>query len=150
MPPRPPKTISRRLSRSDINDDAKVSSGINEVDSVPHVVRVTILGVAGLLVKPITNADKKSQSTASASVASCSSSVAYPSLLIPLPSNLRVVASIARSQAARGIPSGMSKALFSIDDTQSEMMRLDSWGGDSFEERPESFVAVWIRLVVNT
>ncbi|KAL3756822.1 hypothetical protein ACHAWU_007787 [Discostella pseudostelligera] len=146
MPPRPPKTISRRLSRSDINDDAKVSSGINEVDSVPHVVRVTILGVAGLLVKPITNADKKSQSTASASVASCSSSVAYPSLLIPLPSNLRVVASIARSQAARGIPSGMSKALFSIDDTQSEMMRLDSWGGDSFEERPESFVAVWDKV----
>jgi hypothetical protein len=140
VPPRPPKTICRRLNRSEENNDAKVNSGNNEFDSVPHVVRVTILGVAGLLAKPI-NADKKTQSTSSD--ASCSSSVAHPSLLIPLPSNLRVVASVSRSQAARGIPSGMSKGLFSVDDSRSEQLRHDFWGGESFEEKPESFVAVW-------
>lgn len=135
VPMRPPKTITSRRPNP--------SESELEGDSIPHVVRVTILGVAGLLANPI-HADKKTQSTAS--VASCTSSVAHPSLLFPLPSNLRVVASVSRSQAARGIPSGMSKALFSIDDSQSEMIRNNSWGGDSFEERPESYVAMWDKI----
>ena len=109
---------------------------------VPHVVRVTFLGVSGLLAKPphpplptaaaATNGrtivDTTSAATAIAessgnstmttptttqttSITSSSAAPNHPSLLFPLPSHLRLVASISRSRTARGIPSELSNHL---------------------------------------
>ena len=124
MPPRPPKT------KGSMNNNTTADS------SVPHVVRVTFLGVAGLLAKPPhvdetdQAIDEKDESTQEGSlmhkipsqnnresissseiIKTTSPAVGHPSLLLPLPPNLRVVASVSRSRTARGIPSGMSKCL---------------------------------------
>ncbi|KAL7426377.1 hypothetical protein ACHAXH_000705 [Discostella pseudostelligera] len=118
---------------------------------VPHVVRVTFLGVAGLLAKS-SHIDKKSQAsntdeqatqTSEKSIPSASAS-GHPSLLFHLPSNLRVVASVSRSQAARGIPSGMSKCLFSINNDKQKPPAIErlctpddhSIGLDVFGQNP--------------
>lgn len=135
-PPRPAKVSSRKPTAA--ADSARAPGGGsssrnvtnmksiagNKADDVivPHVVRVTFLGVAGLLAKS-SHLDKKSQAsntdeqatqTSEKSIPSASAP-GHPSLLFHFPSNLRVVASVSRSQAARGIPSGMSKCLFSIN-----------------------------------
>jgi len=94
--------------------------------SVPHVVRVTFLGVAGLLAKsphpdnligqdiqqtPSGDTTNSSLKQSNTKVIKTSPAVNHPSLLFPLPSNLKIVASVSRSRTARGIPSGLSKCL---------------------------------------
>ena len=138
---RPVATANSAAATGGRNTNNKVQGSItgNKSDDVfvPHVVRVTFLGVAGLLAKPHSNTDSKSQihpsehdpSPKSKPVAPASASEhdktvpvasGHPSLLFHLPSNMRVVASVSRSQAARGIPSGVSKCLFSINDDQKQ------------------------------
>ena len=147
MPPRPPKTnIAGGATSAAAANNTKGSMNNNSTaeSSVPHVVRVTFLGVAGLLVKPphllddetdqATAIDEKDQQPtqkgslmhktpsqqpqneeetipSSEIIKTTSPAVGHPSLLLPLPPNLRVVASVSRSRTARGIPSGMSKCL---------------------------------------
>jgi len=95
-------------------------------DAVPHVVRVTFLGVAGLLSKhqggknsalhQTNNSNGEGTSSLRPITAATTMSPASSdcqSLLFPLPPHLRVVASVSRSRTARGIPSGMSKCLAS-------------------------------------
>ncbi|KAL3803017.1 hypothetical protein HJC23_011640 [Cyclotella cryptica] len=66
-----------------------------ESQTVPHVVRVTFLGVAGILASPL----------------SASTQTSHPALLFPEPEALRVVAAVSRTRTARGIPTGMSGSL---------------------------------------
>eukprot|EP00578_Thalassiosira_sp_NH16_P000723 CAMPEP_0181138596 /NCGR_PEP_ID=MMETSP1071-20121207/34332_1 /TAXON_ID=35127 /ORGANISM="Thalassiosira sp., Strain NH16" /LENGTH=452 /DNA_ID=CAMNT_0023225445 /DNA_START=207 /DNA_END=1563 /DNA_ORIENTATION=+ len=118
MPPRPVKSNSRRQTQSQsaaaAGTQQQQQSGVTVKDdgSVPHVVRVTFLGVAGLLAKP--PPDRQSSSLSSSSSRgpmNGPASADHPSLLFPLPANMRVVASVSRSRTARGIPSGISKCL---------------------------------------
>ncbi|KAL7476715.1 hypothetical protein ACHAW6_002555, partial [Cyclotella cf. meneghiniana] len=76
-----------------------------ESQTVPHVVRVTFLGVAGILASPL----------------SPTTQTRHPSLLFPAPEAMRVVATVSRTRTARGIPSGMSACLerASLDDAVS-------------------------------
>lgn len=80
---------------------------------MPHVVRVKFLGVAGILAKPCKESLESSKTSASISEGFIQASPDHPSLLIPVPSNLRVVATVSRTRTAKGIPSGMSKCLIS-------------------------------------
>jgi len=105
------------------NSSAQGKGGDDQ--SVPHVVRVTFLGVAGLLAKPSHPQDRTidgdtaggppitATSSANTTKTLSPASADHPSLLFPLPPNLRVVASVSRSRTTRGIPSGMSKCLTS-------------------------------------
>lgn len=118
-------------------------AGSNKDDGntvVPHVVRVTFLGVSGLLAKPphppppLSTSTEESACTVAESggnasiimtptqitsstqatttmMSSAAAAPNHPSLLFPLPSNLRLVASISRSRTARGIPSELSHHL---------------------------------------
>ena len=115
MPPRKPIANNNMAATNNKGDT-----------SVPHVVRVTFLGVAGLLAKPphpdnligqdiqqtpSGDTDTNSLQQSNTKVIKTSPAVNHPSLLFPLPSNLKIVASVSRSRTARGIPSGMSKCL---------------------------------------
>mmetsp|Transcript_26697 Transcript_26697/g.60283 ORF Transcript_26697/g.60283 Transcript_26697/m.60283 type:complete len:835 (-) Transcript_26697:23-2527(-) len=131
-PPRPSKS-NRTPAKKSTKGEAKAgkhqrsASAASKAECVPHVVRVTFLGVAGLQANPVR--ESSSQTAAQASIAtdaatantgtdndthatsSTSASPSHPSLLIPLPSHLRVVATVSRTKTARGIPSGMSRVL---------------------------------------
>ncbi|KAL3784212.1 hypothetical protein ACHAW5_005264 [Stephanodiscus triporus] len=101
--------------------------GAKDDGAVPHVVRVTFLGVSGLLAKPPhlggtppaadaeggatrAVADEREPSTRR-QVTTSPAAAEHPSLLFPLPPHLCVVASVSRSRTARGIPSVVSKCL---------------------------------------
>ena len=135
-PPRPSKS-NRTPAKKSTKGTAKSgnqqrsASAANKAECVPHVVRVAFLGVAGLQANPIR--ESASTTAAPASIAtdgatandgtagstdndthatsSTSAAPSHPSLLIPLPSHLRVVATVSRTKTARGIPSGMSRVL---------------------------------------
>ena len=134
IPPRPPpKNIIRKPSpiittnNNDANTNTTTNNNNNNVtaasappkkDTVPHVVRVTFLGVAGLLAKPPHPYDdddigqeNTKQKKRGSNNNETSPAINHPSLLFPLPTHLKVVSSVARSRTARGIPSGMSKCL---------------------------------------
>ena len=92
--------------------------------SVPFVVRVTFLGVAGILANPQTDNERAQTES--------------PQLHFPLPSNLRAVASISRTYKSGGRPSGLSNCL----------SKPPSPGGVTLSSalaavEPERFVAVW-------
>lgn len=94
--------------------------------SVPFVIRVTFLGVAGILANPPRTDKYESQTESS------------QQLHFPLPSNLRAVASISRTYKSGGKPSGLSNCL----------SKPLSPGGDTSSNfasaaEPERFVAVW-------
>lgn len=117
----PPPAAATSAGRGAAQDGAK------DDGAVPHVVRVTFLGVSGLLAKPPhlggtppaadaeggatqAVADEREPSTRRQMTTS-PAAAEHPSLLFPLPPHLRVVASVSRSRTARGIPSVISKCL---------------------------------------
>ena len=167
-PPRPSKT-NRALAKKSTKGKAKAgkhqqsASAAGEAECVPHVVRVTFLGVAGLQAIPVREPASQT-AAAQASIAtdaatantgtendthgtgSTTASPSHPSLLIPMPSNLRVVATVSRAKTARGIASGMSRVLKSsqkssipsipsIVDTNSDLGR--SSAGDDKSDRKD-------------
>lgn len=164
MPSRPAKSSSRRnpsaASGGDGGGDVNAAAannaahgGNNKDDgSVPHVVRVTFLGVAGLLANPLLQdgiasaADNINSGGASQSPSNESSqpittlspaSSQHPSLLFPLPPHLRVVASVSRSRTARGIPSGMSKCLTPSSNNNNN----NSGSNDQKSSQPPSMIS---------
>ncbi|KAL7467981.1 hypothetical protein ACHAXS_008204 [Conticribra weissflogii] len=80
---------------------------------MPHVVRVTFLGVAGILAKPCNESSESTANSSSVAEGFTRASPDHPSLLFPVPTNLRVVATVSRTRTAKGIPSGLSKCLIS-------------------------------------
>mmetsp|Transcript_3204 Transcript_3204/g.6555 ORF Transcript_3204/g.6555 Transcript_3204/m.6555 type:complete len:884 (+) Transcript_3204:302-2953(+) len=109
-PPRP------QVSTAGFVGATKGADGGETMESnqpMPHVVRVTFLGVAGILAKPCNESFESPKTSASVSEGFIRASPDHPSLLIPVPSNLRVVATVSRTRTAKGIPSGLSKCLIS-------------------------------------
>ena len=92
--------------------------------SVPFVIRVTFLGVAGILANPPRTDKYESQTESS------------QQLHFPLPSNLRAVASISRTYKSGGKPSGLSNCL-------SKPLSHEGDKSSASPAEPERFVAVW-------
>lgn len=126
---------------------------------MPHVVRVTFLGIAGLLAKaPSPCSDGNADESGSAAAAALhvdgagtgpplpiTAPTAVPgaepcALLFPLPPQLRAVASVSRSRTARGIPSGMSRPLALVPSADNSSNRNSdpgcSGGGRSHRTNP--------------
>ena len=121
-PPRTAMTNSRKPAPA-----VATSSGRGTAQGGTHVVRVTFLGVSGLLAKPphlggatpAAAAEGGANQTVAGEqeppsrrqVTTSPAAAEHPSLLFPLPHHLRLVASVSRSRTARGIPSEISKRL---------------------------------------
>eukprot|EP00984_Skeletonema_dohrnii_P005285 scaffold1845_cov127-Skeletonema_dohrnii-CCMP3373.AAC.8 len=126
-----------------MTDNASAAAAVNNINesdaqssSVPHVIRVTFLGVAGILVNPPNNnPDDAGPRLQSAPIN------------FPPPSNLRAVASISRTYKSGGKPSGLSNCLSKppsgrgsseINSSNSEIDKASALSAE-----PERFVAVW-------
>ena len=82
--------------------DKLKAEGNAQINAVPHVVRVTFLGVAGISANPHGHPQQQQ---------SDGNNNSSPSLNFPLPSNLRAVASVSRTYKSGGKPSGLSNCL---------------------------------------
>jgi len=100
-PPRPAmeKNAAAATARGSAAVDKKHKTNAHS-NHVPHVVRVTFLGVAGILANPPNSNNNEGPQTGS-----------NTPLKFPLPSNLRAVASISRSYKSEGKASGLSNCL---------------------------------------
>ncbi|KAL9180355.1 hypothetical protein ACHAXT_008325 [Thalassiosira profunda] len=147
MPPRPAKKAAT-AARQQTSEPAKGK----DAASVPHVVRVTFLGVAGLQAKPsnVQQSEKATEEGSSSQPIPPTASPAsadHASLLLPLPPNMRVVASVSRSRTARGIPSGMSRPLSSIREKQKPTANAASSADSALEDELVSHTGESIRVV---
>lgn len=101
------KNASTATNKGKAIDKPKSESNNAQSNAVPHVVRVTFLGVAGISANsPSTDGQQQQQQQQSDNNNSSS-----PSLNFPLPSNLRAVASVSRTYKSGGKPSGFSNCL---------------------------------------
>lgn len=106
-------------------DDTNESNA--QSNSVPYVIRVTILGVAGILANTTNNTDNERLQTDS-------------SVNFPPPSNLRAVVTISRTYTSGGKPSGLSDYLSKPPSTGGGSSEMNSSNSPIYTER---FVAVW-------
>ena len=98
------KNASTAINKGKAIYKPKSESNNAQSNAVPHVVRVTFLGVAGISANsPSTDGQQQQQSDNNNNSSS--------SLNFPLPSNLRAVASVSRTYKSGGKPSGLSNCL---------------------------------------
>eukprot|EP00970_Alexandrium_tamarense_P018632 scaffold13357_cov194-Alexandrium_tamarense.AAC.9 len=130
----PAGSVSTAATASINNNNTNRAAVGTPSTNVAHVVRVTFLGVAGILAKkqdesPANKAAEQQHQQINAP-ASTTCDPNHPSLLFPLPTDLRVVATVSRTRTARGIPSGMSKCLVAShlpsDNRQASTIATDS------------------------
>jgi hypothetical protein len=130
-PPVPSATKSQKPAAAVANSagHGAARGGTTDDGAVPHVVRVTFLGVSGILANPphpdVTSPAAAAVGGPTETVPTTSPAAAeHPSLLLPLPSHMRMVASVSRSRTTRGIPSKASKCL-----SRSGISRVGGGGG---------------------
>lgn len=117
-----------------MSNNAAAAAAVNDANesnaqsnSVPYVIRVTFLGVAGILANTTNSTDNEKLQTDS-------------SVNFPPPSKLRAVATISRTYKSGGKPSGLSNYLSKPPSTGGGSSELNSSNSPIYTER---FVAVW-------
>jgi hypothetical protein len=109
-PVRPSATKGQQPAAAVATSSGRGANGTKDDGAVPHVVRVTFLGVSGILATP-PHRGATTPGPIETVAGTSPAAEGHPSLLLPLPPHMRMVASVSRSRTARGIPSEVSKCL---------------------------------------